>query len=371
MKIERIEAYHVRIELEQPFVIAIGTIERYEGVVVRVLSDEGHEGWGEAAPRPTLLGETIESVMGALEQLAPLLLGQDPRRIGALVARMDRALRGNASAKAALDVALHDLLGRAWDVPIWQLLGGTRGRMLTDFTISLNKPEEMAREAKERLVQGFRVLKLKLGDDPERDVERVRAVREAIGPDVRLRIDANQGWTPPEAVRALRAIAPFEVEFVEQPVAEHDLEGLAWVRRNQPVPVMADESVHTPEDALRIVRLKAADYLNLKLLKSGGFWKTKQIAAIAETAGLGCQVGGMVETDLGRAAAVQLACGLSVVRFGDLDMGLGLQGKLVAEGGACFDPETGEMVAPEGPGLGVEALNEELLGEPMRTWQRR
>jgi L-alanine-DL-glutamate epimerase-like enolase superfamily enzyme len=369
MKIARIEAYRVDIELERPFVIALGTIARYEGVIVRIVDDAGHEGWGEAAPRPTLLGETVQSVLGALERLAPLLVGQDPRCLGALISRMDRALLKNTSAKAALDVALHDLLGRAWGVPLRLLLGGDRDRFPTDFTIGLDEPEVMAREAKERVTQGFKILKLKLGEDPLRDVERVRGVREAVGSRVKIRIDANQGWTPPEAVRALNAIAAYDVELVEQPVAAHDLEGLAWVRRSQPIPVMADESIHLPEDAMRVVRLEAADYINIKLMKSGGFWKARQIAAIAEAAGLGCQVGGMVESDLGQAAAVHLACGLRVVRFGDLDMGFGLRQKLIVGGGARFDPEKGEMIAPESPGLGVEALDEELLGSPVQVWQ--
>ncbi len=378
MWVQRVDVYRVKLELETPFVISQGASAGYEGVLVRVRDAQGREGWGEAASRPGLFGETAESVLGALDVLAPELLGQDVRAFRALIARLDRALVGNAAAKAALDVALHDLAGKLWGVPVRTLLGAPatgRDRFLTDFTLSLDTPERMAHEAQARVEQGFRALKLKLGGgrDPKADVERVRAVREAVGPTIELRLDANQGWTVPEALRVLQAVARFDVELVEQPIARGDLEGLKRVRGGQqPVPVLADESVCTPQEALRLVRLEAVDGFNLKLMKHGGFLGAQKVATIAEAAGLIAQVGGMLETDLGQAAALQLALALDVVRYGDLDMGMTLRPdqRLIARGGPRFDPETGELVAPTGPGLGVEKLNEALLGEPVAVYER-
>lgn len=366
MKILQVGVYLVRLDLSQPFIIALEAVTAYEGVIIRVEDDSGHEGWGEASPRPPLLGETTQSVLGAIEKIAPALLGQDPCRIEHLISLMDQVIMRNTAAKAALDIAIHDLLGRAWGVPIWKLLGGARERIETDFTISLGPPEQMAQEAIERVKQGYRILKLKLGRTPEEDIERVKAVRVTVGPHIRIRLDANQGWSRRQAVKALNVMAQYNIEFVEQPVVASDIRGLALVRRATPVPIMADESVHQPEDAIRVISEDAVDYINVKLMKSGGFWKASKIISIAEAAGIPCMVGGMVETDLGLAAAVQLACGLKNVRFGDLDMGTSIREKLVKRGGPRF--EDGSMIAPEEPGLGILELNKELLQGPVKIY---
>jgi len=367
LKITSIEIYPVELTLKEPFVIAIDTISTYAGVIVRIEDDQGHIGWGEAAPQATILGETQESVIAVLNIIAPRLIGEDPRRMGWITGIMDALVTKNTAAKAAIDIALYDLLGQAWKVPLWRLFGGARDRMETDFTIGIRPPEEMAREAVQLVKAGYRVLKLKLGATPDEDIERVKAVRAAVGDEPHLRIDANQGWSRQEAIHALTHIARYNVELVEQPVAADDIEGLALVRRAQPIPVMADESVHLPVDALKVIEEGAVDYINIKIMKSGGFWKSQQIALLAETAGIGCQVGGMVETDLGLAAAVNLACGLPNVQFGDLDMGSSLRERLIKRGGSIF--EDGCMVPGDRPGLGIEEINEQAIGTPLKYYK--
>jgi o-succinylbenzoate synthase len=367
MKIIRIEAYKVDIELLQPFVIAIDRVTSYEGVVVKVLDDQGNVGWGEASPSPAILGETCGSVLACLDILAKNLIGRDPRRVEEITEIMDRLIYRNTAAKAAVDMAIHDLLGQAWGVPLWRLLGGTRERIETDFTIGIQPPHEMAEEASRLVANGFRVLKLKVGMDPEEDIKRVRAVRNAVGDKIRLRIDANQGWTRQQAIYALKKIAEHDVEFVEQPVQAHDITGLAIVRRSTPIPVMADESVHQPEDAIRVIKEDAVDYINIKLMKSGGFRKALKIAEIAEAAGIECMVGGMVETDLGLAAAVHFAAAVKNVKFGDLDLSFSLKEKLVRKGGATF--VEGYMIPSEGPGLGVLEFNEKFLQNPIKVYE--
>ena len=208
-----------------------------------------------------------------------------------------------------------------------------------------------------------RVPKLKLSATSDEDIERVKAVRAAVGDEPRLRIDANQGWSRREAIHALTHIARYNVELVEQPMAADDIEGLALVRRAQPIPVMADESVHLPVDVLRVINEGAVDYINIKIMKSGGFWKSQQIALLAETAGIGCQVGGMVETDLGLAAAVNLACGLPNIQFGDLS----LRERLIKRGGSIF--EDGCMVPSDRSGLGIGEINEQPTGAPLKCYK--
>jgi len=302
-----------------------------------------------------------------LNVIAPRLIGEDPRRMGWIIGIMDALVVKNTAIKAAIDIALYDLLGQAWEAPLRRLLGGARDRMETDFTISIRPPEEMARQAVQLVKTGYRVPKLKLSTTSEDDIERVKAVRTAEGDEPRLRIDANQGWNRQEAIHALTHIARYNVKLVKQPVAANDIEGLALIRRAQSIPVMADESVHLPVDALRVINEGAVDYIDVRIMKSGGFWKPQQITLLAETAGIDCQVGGMVEIDLGLAAAVNLACGLLNIQSGDLAMDSSLRERLVKRGGAAF--EDGCMVPGDRSGLGIKEINEQPIEAPLKSYK--
>jgi|Deesub1362B_J571_1020462.scaffolds.fasta_scaffold00026_32 L-alanine-DL-glutamate epimerase-like enolase superfamily enzyme len=362
MRIERIEVFRFEFPLEKAFTIALGSITQKEVVIVKIEDDRGNIGWGEASPSQRILSSTVATTIAALDVLSPVLLGEDPRRIGYLVERMDMVLEGNSAAKAALDIALHDLLGQIYGEPLWRFLGGyTPGPVSTDFTVGIDMPDTMASEAKSLVERGFREIKIKVGEDPAMDVERVRRIREVVGDTVVLRIDANQGWTPQEAVWALQRMVEYGIELVEQPVAAWNIDGLVWVRRRSPIPVMADESVHTPQDALRVIQAGAVDYVNIKLMKAGGLRRACEIAEICRNAGVLNMIGGMVETDLAATAAVHLALAEGNIHFRDLDLGTEPEAQLIVEGGSYIKDGDRYLEDPEAPGLGINAFAEERL----------
>lgn len=369
LTIVQADVFRFRFKLVKAFHIALGLTKEVEEIIVRLRTDRGEEGWGEASPSAVILGTTAGTTIAALEFLIPAVLGEDPRRIGYLVHKMDRLILGQTPAKAALDIALHDLLGKITGEPVWRMLGGHRTeRVDTDFTVGIDDPQKMASEAKDLVSQGFRTIKVKVGEDPLVDVERVRAIREAVGDDIALRIDANQGWTVPQATWALAAMAGFGVQFAEQPVAAEDIEGLRHVRMRSPIPVMADEAVHSPEDALRVIRAGAADYVNIKLMKAGGLWRAREIAAICRAAGVPNMLGGMVESNLSATAAVHFAIAERNVIFRDLDMGARPEAKLVVEGGSDIHEGNQVLVDPEAPGFGFRRLREDWL-IPVKTYR--
>jgi o-succinylbenzoate synthase len=336
-------------------------------VLVRIVTDYGVEGWGEASPSKRVTSETVETVFSALSKIAPRLIGLCPLRIEHIVEVMDNAVEGNNSAKAAVDIALHDIIGKTVGKPLFMILGGYRKEVLTDITISMKPPGEMAADAVKAVKQGFKALKIKVGSNPDEDVERVRMVREAVGDGVEIRVDANGGWSPEQAVEALRRIERFDVEFVEQPVPADDIQGLATVRRSTSIPVMADESVHSPSDALRLIQKEAVDLINIKLMKSGGILKARRICDVAEAGGIPCTIGCMGESGLGIAAGAHLAAGLKNMMYADLDSDLLQVEKLVKKGGTSV--LNSKRVFSGGSGLGIVELNVELTGAPLAVYK--
>jgi len=369
VRIEQAEVFVFRFQLEKPFRIALGATTEKTEIIVALYDNHGRVGWGEASPSALILGCTPNTVLSALDLLIPAVLGEDPRRLSFLVEKMDRVLLRNNAAKAAVDLALHDLVGKIYGEPVWRLLGGSFAEPLeTDFTVSIDTPEAMAEEARKLVDAGFRAIKVKVSEDPKLDVQRVRAVREAVGENVKLWIDANQGWTPQEAVWALARIAEFRVEFVEQPVSAWNLEGMRWVRERSPVPVMADESVHSPQDALLAIKLGACDYVNIKLMKAGGLLRAKEIATICKNAGIPNMIGGMVESNLSATAAVHFALSEGNVVFRDLDMGERPEAKLVSKGGSAIQNGFQVLADPEAPGFGFGEIRREWL-KPVRSYR--
>lgn len=369
MAISAIRVYSFTIKLPSPFTTSLGTTSEKEEIILQVEDEGGAVGWGEASPSTTILSSTSRSITAALDVLAPALVGEDPRRIEWLTCQMDRLLRGNEPAKAAVDIALHDLVGNLWGEPVWRLLGGYEvERVDTDYTVSMASLEEMVQEARKRVTEGFHTLKVKVGTDPVRDVEVVRSIREAVGEEVGLRIDANQGWSRQQAIWALDRMADLDIQFVEQPVKAEDIAGLRYVRQAASIPVMADESVFTPEDALRVIREDAVDYINIKLMKSGGLFKACQIADIAKAAGVRCMIGGMVETNLSATAAVHFAMAKENVSFRDLDLGLLPEERLVTSGGTTV--REGFHYPSAGSGLGIQEVDLKGLGEPLQVYTK-
>jgi muconate/chloromuconate cycloisomerase len=357
------------IPVRRPHHMSFTTLEAVNFVFVRLETREGHVGWGEAAclGGPTWSEESAESIAPTIERyLAPWLCGRDATLIEALRGEMARRVQGNPFARAAVEMALWDINGRALGVPVSRLLGGrVRDAVPLSWSLAVTDPAAEAAEARDLVARGHRIFKIKTAARPVAlDVERVLRLREAVGPGVSLRIDANQGWDRATALRAIRAMEPAGLDFVEQPVPRWDLEGLANVGRHVSVPIMADESCFSPQDALAIAKLGGVSILGLKVTKSAGLLGTMAIARVAEAAGLGAYVGCMIETSLGTAAYLAVAVTAPPVTWG-----CELFGPLLLAGDVVRRPvqyADGAILALDGPGLGVE-IDEARLAE----WTRR
>jgi muconate cycloisomerase len=331
---------------------ALGPAAASEHAIVFVDTDAGVTGIGEISSvfkrRGRLLARDVEAA------LAPVVVGEDPRRIAHLVQQMDRALDGVEEAKAGIEMALWDILGKALDTPVYALLGGkVRERVPLSYSVPFGEPSAMADYARERVREGHRTIKVKVGNEPARDVEAVRRVREAVGPGVRLRVDANMAWpTAKEAIRLIRAMEPWDLELVEQPLPARELDAMAEVRRAIGVPLMVDESIRTPRDAMEVIRRGAADIANVYVSEAGGLLNASRIFALCEAAGMPCMIGSMPEFGIGTAAQIHL--GVAMTNLGpDSDT----CGVLYHAEDLLTRPlriEGGYAHPPEGPGLGVE-----------------
>jgi L-alanine-DL-glutamate epimerase-like enolase superfamily enzyme len=358
MKIVSFRLFRTTLRCKKPFHIASGVSDVCHGILLELTTDDETIGWGEAAPDPYLTGETFTGCLAALkEQYLPAVLGLNPFAIGEAHARMGRVLIGHPAARCAVDLALHDLMGQRSGQSVVALLGGTGRPVATNYSIGLGTAEEAASEARSLVEQGYATIKLKVGADPGEDVERAEAVRSVIGPDLGLRIDANEGWNAHQARYALSRMERLEVELCEQPLERHELAATARLRAQTRIPLAADESVHTMHDALHAIQAGAYDIFNLKLMKSGGLWPARQIVTLARSHGVQLMVGGMVgESSLAVTAAASLASAFGF-EYADLDADLLLADKL----GGALKLENGSRWLSEAPGWGFGELNLRLI----------
>jgi L-alanine-DL-glutamate epimerase-like enolase superfamily enzyme len=351
--ITEVRTRRVSAPLHTPFVTALRRATTVDTLIVEVVDAGGQSGFGEAPEVWQVTGASLAGSEACVrDQLAPRLVGRDPDDLVALCRIVQRAVAGNEAAKAAVDVALHDLVARRLGVPLVRFLGGTALHLPTDVTLSAGDADALAGAAKDRVAEGFTVVKVKVGTDAATDIARVRAIRATVGPSVRIRLDANQGWTPREAVRVIRGVedAGLDVELVEQPVPRWDIEGLAWVSDRVDVPVLADEAVFGVRDLVEVIRRRAADMVNVKLAKCGGLGPARTLLGLAEAHEMGTIVGSMMETAVGVGAAASLvaACGTSAVS--DLDAAW-WQASSPVSGGLTYGAGTIDL--PDAPGLGV------------------
>ena len=359
MKITRITLYRYDIPLKAPVTISLGTIEHARNMLVQIDTDESLTGWGEGSPFWMIVGETQTSGMAAAEDMARLLLGKNPIDIGGCVDALVRYLPGHPTTRSAFDMALYDLAAKRANLPLYAYLGGAKRPLITDETIYLDTPERMAEVALIVKAKQPEAIKLKLGRDAETDIARVWAVRQAIGDQIPIRTDANQGWDVPTAIAVLRAIGNRNVQYCEQPIRRTDIAGLRYLRQQSPVPIMADESLFDATDAIRLVREEAVDYFNIKLSKSGGIWEALKINAIAEAAGIQCMIGCMSESRLGLTANAHFAAARPNVTFCDLD-GCFEHALDPVVGGLTYHPYRIEL--PDAPGIGA-TVKPEFLGQ--------
>jgi L-Ala-D/L-Glu epimerase len=359
MKITKIELYQMPVRLKEPFVISLGSHEFAENVVVVIHTDTGLTGFGECSPFRSINGESMDTCMVVGQYLANGLLGSDPENIAACVVRMDRVIYGNSSIKSAFDIALYDIASQNAGLPLYAFLGGKKDKLLvTDYTVSLGGQHKMAADALKIKENGFQVIKVKLGDAVDKDVERIRLIREAVGYDIPVRIDANQGWNPETAVIALKAMEKYNIQHCEEPIPRWNFMELATVRKHSPIPIMADESCCDHHDAERLIGLGACDLLNVKLGKSAGIFNAIKIVQLAEKAGMQIQTGGFLESRLGFTAAAHLALAGDNIIHCDFDTPLMFTEDPVS-GGITYDNK-GVVTVPDVPGLGA-SIDEKLL----------
>lgn len=350
LRIIGIVVFQANIPLVAPFRIALGVIREARSLFVRIDTDAGVYGWGEVSPIPQITGETQATSAAAAADLAKLLLGKDPLDIAGRVAEMGRAMAFNSGVRAAFDSALHDVAGKVAGLPLFALLGGGARPLETDQTIGLDEPEAMAEKATGLARAGVPAIKVKLGTTAEEDLRRIARIRDAVGGELPLRIDANQGWDLPTAVTVLGRLQASAVEYCEQPLARWDLESFRRLRERVSIPLMADESVFDHHDAFRLAASSCCDYFNIKLAKAGGLHTALKIDAVAEAAGARCMLGCMMETRLGLTAAAHLACARPNIRYLDLDSHLQLARDPIV-GGARW--QGGSITLPDDPGIGA------------------
>ncbi len=357
--ITSVEIVKLNIPYKEPFVISLGVIPEATNIVVNIHTSSGLTGTGECAPFVFIVGETQETVFELAKKIGRLIKNKDPFAIEDRLSEIDRAVQGNFTMKSAFDMALYDLLAKKVNLPLYKLLGGSNSREIyTDMTISIGKPEKMAKDALDFKASGFPAIKIKLGTTMEQDVARIKAIRDAVGMEYPVRIDANQGWDTITAIKTLKALDKYNIEHCEEPIPHWNNRELAKVRDNSPIPIMADESVFDHHDAFRLASMGACDYFNIKFSKSGGINNALKIIAVAEAAGIKCQVGCMSESRYGLTALMHLVAARNNIVHFDLDSSLMLSEDPVT--GGIEYRGNGKWELGDNPGIGA-GFNEEYL----------
>lgn len=356
MRITGVRIGEVHIPLVTPFKTALRTVDEVNDVVIALTTDTDAVGYGEAPPTAVITGDTKGSIATAIRDfIVPSIVGIDILELDTIMQRLHASILKNTSAKACVDMAVYDLYAKALGQPLYKVLGGASDTVETDLTISVDTVEKMVSDSVKAVSEGYRILKVKVGKEGLADIGRIQAIREAVGPDVLIRVDANQGWEPKDAVRIIRRLEDLGIgiDLVEQPVKAHDLAGMQMVTQNTYTPILADESIFSAEDAINVIRMRAADLVNIKLMKTGGIYEALKICSIAEIYNVKCMMGCMLESKLAVSAGAHLAAARSVITRADLD-GPGL---------CRIDPYTGGPTY-EGPlihmnetsGIGITAV---------------
>ncbi|MBE7173863.1 MAG: dipeptide epimerase [Williamsia sp.] len=357
MQITHTDVYRFSIPMH-PFTIATGTMHYAQNVLIRVFTTEELVGVGECSAFPMITGETQGTCFEMAQEFARLWKGKDAGQLEERMQELHDLAAFNTTIKSAFDMALHDLAAKQAGLPLYRFLNGEKKMMETDLTIGIGEPEQMAGTAASYKKKGVGIIKVKLGKDGRQDIERIRQIRAAVGEEIGLRIDANQGWDYETALATLTALAPFNIQFCEQPMRFWDDDKLPALKKLSPVPLMADESVFSHYDAQRLIRADACTYINIKLAKSGGILEAKKIHDVATQHGIPCMMGGMLESRIALSAFAHVAAAFSNIRFYDMD---------TCMLGHKVDPVTGGVQyrgglieLPDTPGIGADA-DEEFL----------
>lgn len=351
MKVTSVDIARLTIPME-PFVIATETCYEAQNIYIKIHTDDGIFGVGECSAFPMLVGETQDTCFYVGRDLAKIIKEKDPLEIASRLKEFDEYISFNSTIKSAFDMALYDIAAKRKNLPLYQFLGGNRKIIQTDLTIGIDTPEKMAEKAKKFIAEGVKIIKIKLGKNGDEDVKRVQLIRSAVGASIRLRIDANQGWDYPTAIKTLQAIEQYKIDFCEQPM-HHRLDALLPALRKQvKIAIMADESVFDHHDAERLIDSQSCDYINIKLAKSGGISEAINIANTAKAHNIPCMLGGMVESRLALTAKVHLAMSNENIKFYDLDTCLLGHLEDPVTGGARYNNYFLEL--DDTPGIGAD-----------------
>jgi len=359
MKITKTEIYRFSIPME-PFVIATGTMNYAQNVFVRIFTDQGIYGVGECSAFPMIVGETQETCLAMAKDFARIWKGRNPLDIPERMADLLAYTDHNATIKSAFDMALFDISAKNARQPLYQFLGGHQRVIETDMTIGIDTPGQMAATAVKHVQNGCRIIKIKLGKNVYEDIERVKKIRAAVGNEITLRLDANQGWSFDDALFALGELAGQQIEFCEQPMRTWYDDRLPELALNSPIKIMADESCYNHHDARKLINSQSCEYLNIKFAKSGGILEAQQIHEEALQKGVKCMIGSMLESRIALTANLHFALASPNVIFFDLDTCL--LGHLVdpVKGGLTYNGFF--LSVPDDPGIGADADEQFLSG---------
>ncbi len=351
MKITKVEFWPVSMKLSEPYTIAYETFDSATNVFLKLTTNSGITGFGCGAPAPEVTGETDKDVLEKAKQIVePILRNADPCRISYLIEKLKPHLKNYPATLAMVDSALWDIMAKKADLPLYKLLGGFRDRMKTSITIGIMSVEETVSHAKGFIDQGFKVIKIKGGNNVDIDIERLIKTREAIGKNIEIRFDANQGYSVEESIRFVKDTQKVRVELLEQPTPQYELDKMAQVTSKTTIPIMADESLQSLRDVFNIARREQADMINIKIMKVGGIYEAMHINSVARSAGIEAMVGCMDESALGISAGLAFALSRPNVIYADLDGHLDLIGD-PAEGAVIL--KNGILYPSEKPGLGI------------------
>ncbi|TCP21512.1 L-alanine-DL-glutamate epimerase-like enolase superfamily enzyme [Scopulibacillus darangshiensis] len=362
MKIKKATLYAVQLPLVEPFIVSYKKYTAMPSIIVRLETEDGFIGFGEGTPDEHVTGETYEGTFKALQHyLLPIIINHHPFDIEDLHEKMDRILYGNPTAKAAIDIACYDLMGKITQKPVYQLIGGCyHQRLHVTKVISINDPEVMAKEALQSVSAGYQSLKIKVGTTPEDDMVRLRGIKEAIDTldtPVKWRVDVNQGWRSPiKVLPIIKGLENLGIDWLEQPILADDIEGLNQLRKNTSIPIMIDEGLKNSWDLRRVINYQAADIINIKLMKCGGIYPALKLVSQAEMGGLTCQIGSMVESSVASSAGIHLSAAKKNIISNELT------------GPLLFKNDIGDLAykipyiyPPEVPGLGIKVDENKLL----------
>jgi len=316
MKIKQIEIYAIDLPLIEPFIVSYDTYPSMPSIVVKMTTECGTVGWGESVPDDHVTGETFEGTYAVIKELlAPAVIGMNPVEFGKIHDLMDSLVKNAPAAKAAIDIACYDLVGKHLRIPVYELIGGRyHEKFPITHVLSIGKPEDMAEQAVQKVAEGYKSFKMKVGRDVTSDVARIRAVREQVGEHIAIRVDVNQGWqSSANTMQAAKQLESLNIDWLEQPVVADDIDAMVEVKLKTTIPLMIDEGLCGLRDMREIVAKRAAHKVNIKLMKCGGIYRANQLALIAEMAGLDCQVGSMLESSIGSAAGFHVAFSKKVI----------------------------------------------------------